>query len=209
MDAPESNTMNESRTTSTRGKVFGYTRATHLRYEAALKSFFAAKTQGDRYDLSFVLTTTQRDPAFAKEDFRRWRDGMLHAFDCHGVYGMEFNDYNFVHYNVVLRLADKNASTADVVGRAKELWARRGYDHPRALDYSVVWGADGLQRYMAKSVHNEGGHSHKVAQKYLPDWLNERGTGSTWWGYVGRKRKQLRSAVVQFPTFDTNTASAA
>jgi hypothetical protein len=202
MDMPVINTMNSGRKASKRGKVFGYSRDTHLRYEAALKAFFAAKPNGRLYDLSLVLTTTQRDPASAKEDLRYWRGGMLHTFDCHGVYGMEFNDYNFVHYNVVLRFVGKNASTPveTIVKRAKELWARRGYDHPKAFDFSVVWGADGLRRYMLKSDHEKDGeHVEKHCQKRLPDWLNERGTGCTWWGYIGRERGQTRTAVEQFP----------
>jgi hypothetical protein len=138
---------------------------------------------------------------------------MLHAFDCHGVYGMEFNDYDFVHYNVVLRFVGKDAATPveTITERAKKLWARRGYDHPKAFDYSVVWGAEGLRLYMVKSDHGHGDHAAKVAQKLRPGWLRERGTACNWWGYIGKKRSNAATGVVQFtaPHLDGLTRAAA
>lgn len=103
---------------------------------------------------------------------------------------MEFNDWHFVHFHVVLRFMGKDSQSPveDIVHRAKGLWRLRGYDYPCAVKHKVVWNAEGLARYLLKSDHQDEVTPQKTWQKQLPEWLRKRGTGCNWWGAVGKKR---------------------
>jgi hypothetical protein len=187
-----------------RGKVSEYSLDTHRRYNAALDAFIKSKCD-ERYDLFITLTTTHRDPKTAKRDLQHWVVGMRYYFECHGVYVMEFNDWDFVHYHIWIRFTGRSQATPTtaIAVTAKYLWALRGHDHPKSFEYSSAWGPDGLKHYLGKSDHQDVEVPVKARQKRLPAWLKERGTGCNWWGYIGRKRTQARGDVLPFGNVET------